>query len=53
MLELALKNILVQIEWNIKEDKEYNVKKILDLKKVNEKDQYLVKWLRYREEKDS
>ena len=42
LLEPAPKNAPVQTEWNIEEEKDYDVEKILDLRKSNGKDQYLV-----------
>ena len=47
LLEPAPKNALVQTEWNIEKEEEYDVEKILDSRKVNKKNQYLVKWLGY------
>ena len=47
LLEPAPKNAPVQTEWNIEEEKKYNVEKILDSRKINGKNQYLVKWLGY------
>ena len=47
LLEPAPNNAPVQTEWNIKEEEEYNVEKILDSRKINQKNQYLVKWLGY------
>ena len=47
LLKPAPKNAPVQTEWNMEEEKEYDVKKILDSRKINGKDHYLVKWLRY------
>ena len=47
LLESAPKNAPVQTEWNIEEEEEYNVEKILDSRKINGKDHYLVKWLGY------
>ena len=52
LLELASKNAPVQTQWNIEEEEEYNVEKILDSRKSNGKDQYLVKWLRYEDKKN-
>ena len=52
LLEPAPKNAPVQTEWNIEEEKEYNVEKILDSRKINEKDHYLVKWLEYGNEEN-
>ena len=53
LLEPAPKNAPVQTEWNIEEEEEYNVKKILDSRKINGKDHYLVKWLGYGNEENS
>ena len=50
LLEPALKNAPVQTEWNIEEEKKYNIEKILDSKKINGKNQYPVKWLEYGNE---
>ena len=47
LLEPAPKNAPVQTEWNIEKEEEYDVKKILDSRKINGKDDYLVKWLGY------
>ena len=52
LLEPAPKNAPIQIEWNIEEEVECNVEKILDSRKINAKDHYLVKWLRYRNEEN-
>ena len=40
-------NALIQTEWNMEEKEEYDIKKILDSRKINGKNQYLVKWLGY------
>ena len=53
LLEPALKNAPVQTEWNIEEEEEYDVKKILDSRRINEKDHYCVKWLEYGNEENS
>ena len=37
-------NAPIQTEWNIKKEEKYNVEKILDSRKINGEDQYLVKW---------
>ena len=50
LLEPAPKNAPVQTEWNIEEEEEYNVEKILDSRKINGKNQCLVEWLGYRTE---
>ena len=47
LLEPAPKNAPIQTEWNIKKEEEYDVEKILDSRKINGKDHYLVKWLGY------
>ena len=52
LLEPAPKNAPVQTEWNIEEEEEYDVEKILDSRKINGKDQYLVKWLGYGDKKN-
>ena len=52
LLEPAPKNPPVQTKWNIEEEDEYNVKKILDSRKINGKDHYLVKWLGYGNKKN-
>ena len=39
-----------QQEWNMEKEDEYDVKKILDEKKVKGKTQYLVKWPGYEKE---
>ena len=43
LLKPAPKNAPVQTEWNIEEEKKYNIKKILDSRKINGKNQYLIK----------
>ena len=43
LLEPAPKNAPIQTEWNIEEEEEYNVEKILDSKKIKGKNQYFVK----------
>ena len=53
LLEPALKNAPVQTEWNIEEEEEYNVEKILDSRKINGNDHYLVKWLGYENKENS
>ena len=53
LLESAPKNAPIQREWNIKEEEEYDVKKILDSRKINGKNQYLVKWLGYGDKENS
>ena len=52
LLEPAPKNRSIQTKWNIEEDKEYDIKKVLNSKRVNSKDQYLVKWLGHRKEEN-
>ena len=52
LLEPAPKNAPVQTEWDIEKEEEYGVEKILDSRKINGKDQYLVKWLRYGDEQN-
>ena len=47
LLEPAPKNAPIQTKWNIEEEEEYDVKKILDSRKINERNHYHVKWLRY------
>ena len=53
LLEPAPKNAPIQTEWNIEEEKEYDVEKILDSRKINGKDHYLVKWLGYGNKENS
>ena len=53
LLESAPKNTPVQTEWNIEEEEEYDVEKILDSRKINGKDHYLVKWLGYGNKENS
>ena len=53
LLEPASRNTPVLTESNIEENKEYGVEKILDSRRANRKNYYLVKWLEYRREKNS
>ena len=47
LLEPAPKNAPVQTKWKIEEEEKYKVEEILDSRKINRKNQYLVKWLGY------
>ena len=53
LLEPVPADAQVKTEWNIKKKDEYDVEKILDERKVRGKTQYLVKWLRYEDKKNS
>ena len=53
LLEPAPADAQVKIGWNMEKEEEYDMEKILDKRKVREKTQYLVKWLRYEDKKNS
>ena len=53
LLEPAPKNVPVQTKWNKEKEEEYDVMKILDSRKINGKNQYLVKWLGYGDKENS